>query len=104
MKEVGDRQKTLLLHPVAIRMYALGYRITETVLGPLRNTDQPILSYVWRAWLIAEAPRLAILPLMILGALIFGLGSSVEPGLSERLVWGLIIAPWTETLVMWPIL
>jgi len=74
MRKVLFKLKALLLHPVAIRIYAFGRRIIETVFGPLKNTDQPIISYVWRAWLIASAPRLAILVLVILGAVIFDLG------------------------------
>ncbi len=29
----------------------------KNMLGSLRNTDQPVLSYVWRAWLIALVPE-----------------------------------------------
>jgi hypothetical protein len=74
----------------------------------LRNTNQPILSYVWRAWLIAGIPALFI------AAIATGLGMTG----GQLLDWPwrfrvplwlwflalLLIAPWTETLLMWPVL
>jgi hypothetical protein len=107
MGEAVRRLRTLSLYPVATRVYALGSRIMESVLGPLRNTDQPILSYIWRAWLIAAIPRLALLSLVIVGAIMFGFEMLKEPSadpLIPVLVSGLLLGPWGETLLMWPTL
>ena len=97
MGEVVHRLKALSLHPVAMRMCALGSRITETVLGPLRNTDRPIFSYVWRAWLIAAIPRLALLAFVIgVVAMAGGFEMLKEPGgdpLMQALVFGLLVGP-----------
>lgn len=69
------------------------------VLAWLRNTDQPIMSYVWRALLIAFAPCIVI-------QLILPWES--QAALNEPLIlWfisGLVVAPWAETLLIWAIL
>jgi membrane protease YdiL (CAAX protease family) len=88
--------------------FGAGYKKRESLLSTLRNTDQPILSYVWRAWLIALVPALFI------GAITTGLGMSGGqvpdwlPRVRVSLLFlpfvALLIAPWTETLLMWPVL
>jgi hypothetical protein len=72
----------------------------------LRNTDQPILSYVWRAWLIAFIPSLVV---GAIAASSFALLGYKDPqpdfsSLSELVVVAVLVAPWLETLIMWPVL
>lgn len=74
----------------------------KNMLGSLRNTDQPVLSYVWRAWLIA------LVPSMVLGSIV-GLtmpnkGPSFDGPVWFTVLGILLIGPWVETLFMWPIL
>lgn len=68
----------------------------------LRNTDQPIRSYVWRAWLVLFIPTV---PISII-ATVAGIPGPDIP--SDRLgsfaVGAILIAPWAETLLMLPIL
>ncbi len=76
---------------------------TESILRILRNTDQPIRSYVWRAWLIVFVPTIAI------GTIGAALGiPGPEVPLPDKLgsfaVAAVLIAPWAETLLMLPIL
>jgi hypothetical protein len=92
----------------------------KSILNILRNTDQPVLNYLWRAWLIAFVPTVVI-SLMVEGALwLFvskgpsptgayqGLFSYLEPSLSwKHLSWvvgAILVCPWGETLLMWPAL
>jgi len=75
------------------------------VLRWLRNTDQPVLSYVWRAWLLDRIPTLALAT--ILGALfkVEDTTSSLPDSFSWWFLFGTgLVAPWAETLLMWPIL
>ncbi len=82
--------------------------ITERMLRLLGNTDQPMLSYIWRAWLMALIPSLALTALVALSAVFRGTSGQNPPLLGES-PWGitfgaLIFSPWLETLLMWPIL
>ena len=82
-----------------------GYAFAESMFRLLRNTDQPIFSYVWRAWLIALIPSIAIAAIGSLALAMVGYEDpSLDMSLEFLLIWGILIAPWTETLIMWPIL
>jgi len=92
----------------------------KRILNILRNTDQPVLSYVWRAWIIAFVPSLliSVLVTQLLGLMsnkgpspigaYQGLFSYLEPSLSwKHLSWvvgTILVCPWLETLLMWPAL
>ena len=76
----------------------------KAILRILRNTDQPIASYAWRAGLLALVPSLMISTVVVVAL----------PGQSPELrmnapaivvVFGtLVLSPWTETILMWPVL
>jgi hypothetical protein len=76
---------------------------TDSILQILRNTDQPVRSYLWRAWLIVFVPTVAI---GTIGTALGIPGPEVPlPGkLAFFAVAAILIAPWAETLLMWPIL
>lgn len=74
----------------------------KRVLELLRNTDRPLGSYVWRAWLIAMLPSLVVSALVT-----FALPDSASPLKGPAvfvLVGVLFLSPWLETLLMWPVL
>jgi len=60
MTEIADRKNGLPFRRYAHRIYAIGERIVAGAIRSLRNTDQPMISYIWRAWLIAIIPALLI--------------------------------------------
>ena len=68
----------------------------------LRNTDQPILRYVWKAAL------LALIPSMVVSFLVGLVASGIPPtfkGPKPIIIFNvLFVAPWVETLIMWLIL
>jgi hypothetical protein len=72
------------------------------VLRVLRNTDRSMVGYVWRAWLIALLPSLAI------SAVVTLVLPDHEPPLKGPaaflVVGALLVSPWLETLMMWPVL
>lgn len=70
----------------------------------LRNTDQPVASYVWRAWLISSIPSLVIVTIVViaLGLQPFRAREPEESLIFE--VFGIVLlSPWVETFLMWPI-
>lgn len=84
--------------------------IVGTRLGPilrmLRNIDQPVRSYVLRAWLISIVPTF-----LFIGPIALGMALLVDydPPLPTLdlgfLTFGaLFLAPFVESLIMWPIL
>ena len=82
--------------------------IVKRMLLLLGNTDQPMLSYIWRAWLIALIPSLALSAIVTLSSVIRGTSGKNLPMQGESpweiVFGGLIVSPWFETLLMWPIL
>jgi membrane protease YdiL (CAAX protease family) len=77
----------------------------KKMLRMLANTDQPVRSYVWRAWLIS------IVPTLFIGIIAVGVVGSVgyepppinlPPG--ALIIVGLFFAPFEESFIMWPIL
>lgn len=92
----------------------LATKLMQFILGVLRNTDRPIPVYVWHAWLINFIPCIligAIVVAAIVVAALFGTrllaaADSSRPSLMTlTFFWELVVeAPWTETLIMWPIL
>ena len=92
-----------------LRVMDLAIRLMQFILSVLRNTDRPIPVYVWHAWLIDFIPGILIAAIVV--ASLFGTCLSAEthpllPSLmTPTLFWEMVVkAPWTETLVMWPIL
>lgn len=92
-----------------LRVMDLAIRLMQFILSVLRNTDRPIPVYVWHAWLIEFIQGILIAAIVV--ALLFGTCLSAEthpllPSLmTPTLFWEMVVkAPWTETLVMWPIL
>jgi hypothetical protein len=83
-------------------------KLMQLVLSVLRNTDRPIPVYVWHAWLIDLVPCIiVVLPLLVLlGPRHSAPADSLLPFLiTPRWFWEAVVkAPWTETLIMWPIL
>lgn len=82
----------------------------KTILQILRNTDQPMLSYVWRAWLIILLP---VVVMTTAKSLLELPGPDVESSSllnsDQSLRWSFLVpagfvCPWVETLLMWPIL
>jgi hypothetical protein len=70
------------------------------VLRILRNTDQRMWSYVWKATLISLIPSLAISAVVAL--VIPGKGPDFEgPPLIFTLLGILVLSPWLETLLLW---
>jgi hypothetical protein len=73
----------------------------KSIIPSLRNTDQPVLSYIWRAWLIT------FIPAFLIGVITSQFGEPVslpDRSVMSWIVGALLIAPWVETLVMWPVL
>ena len=72
------------------------------ILNVLRDTDQKLTSYCWKAGLISFVPS------VLVAAVLTPLrgGESIEFDASPlELVFGiLILSPWLETLLMWPVL
>jgi hypothetical protein len=84
---------------------AAAHRALTRILRPVRDTDQPIASYIWRAWLIAFLPSLAISAFVALATSLPG-PKAPPPG-QTGMFWVaavLVLSPWLETLMMWPIL
>jgi hypothetical protein len=85
----------------------LGTKLIPFILSVLRNTDRPIPVYVWNAWLIMDMPGLLIgaIVLVLLGPRLPE-ADSLLPYLMTSARFGLmlVVAAWTETLAMWPIL
>ncbi len=78
----------------------------ESVLSILRNTDQPMTSYVWRAWLISTIPTFLILGPIAGGmALLMGYTPpKLDLPLGFLIFAVLFFAPFVESLMMLPIL
>jgi hypothetical protein len=83
----------------------------KTILHILRNTDQPVLSYVWQAWLIGFIPTIAIGTLV--GLTMPDKVPSIDgtPGSMfykqspiTIVLSAVVLGPWMETCLMWPIL
>jgi hypothetical protein len=75
------------------------------ILRALRNTDRPVASYVWRAWLISFIPSLviALIVTSVLGSHTVKTPAPKQSPISE--VFGVVVlSPWVETFLMWPIL
>lgn len=74
----------------------------KRILALLRNTDRPLAGYVWRAALVA------FIPSVLLSAVVTSLFPSGTPDFEGPvLVLALtfvVVSPWLETLLMWPIL
>jgi hypothetical protein len=75
------------------------------IIRSLRNTDRSIASYVWRAWLISFIPGLAIATI-VFNALGLQPYKDLTVDKSPTFwVFGVVLlSPWAETLLMWPIL
>ncbi len=86
----------------------LATKLMQRILGILRNTDRPIPTYVWHAWLIEFIPTIVILApvLALFGPRMPEAADSVLPSLMTPMwFWiAIVMAPWTETLIMWLIL
>lgn len=77
-------------------------RYIENILRFLRNTDQPILSYVWRAWLVALIPSLLISAIISCAFAVLGYEDTFpDMSLMAFFIGGVLIAPWVETVLMW---
>lgn len=106
MREAERTGNDLSIRNAANETIAALRELTKNTFPLLRNTDQAMLSYVWRAWLIAFIPSL------VLGAIATSAFASLghkDPGpdyssLMEFAIFGVLIAPWLETIIMWPIL
>jgi hypothetical protein len=72
------------------------------ILASLRNTDQPLFSYIWRAWLIALIPSLAMS--IIVSFVMPDKLPKFEGPLAGTVVLLALVGPWFETFLMWPIL
>jgi hypothetical protein len=105
---MGDRDGTPPLLAWTRRVVDLGTKLMQFILSVLRSTDRPIPVYVWHAWLIDVVPALPILVIVIalLGPRRQAAADSLLPSLMTlTFFWELVVkAPWTETLIMWPIL
>lgn len=105
MMESEERGASRLYCGLSERLIMVSHGMSNRIFRPLRNTDQPKLSYVWRAWLITFVPS----P-VIGGILWFTLGLPSNQGMlpNESLLrffsGMLLLSPWGETLLMWPIL
>jgi hypothetical protein len=67
-----------------------------------RRADQPILNYVWKAVIVALIPSLIIGTLVSL--VVPDKGPQFKGPLFLVVFSVLVISPWLETLLMWPIL
>lgn len=74
----------------------------KIILRILSDTQQPILSYVWKATL------LALIPSLVIGVgVALAFPGNVPPlsGSNASVICGaLIVSPWLETFLMWPVL
>lgn len=83
---------------------SLPWTITHfMILRILRNTDQGIGSYVWKAGLIAVVPSLVV-SFVLTTAMQSGPGPMINGPAITAILGVLILSPWLETLLMWPIL
>jgi len=104
---MGNAGSTQPLLAWTRRVMDLGMKLMQLILGALRNTDRPIMVYVWHAWFIVCIPSILIGAIVLL---IFGSrlppGHTLLPSLMTSTWFGvrLVVVAWTETLVMWPIL
>jgi hypothetical protein len=78
-------------------------KLIEHVFRTLRNTNRPVRSYAWRAWLIS------VIPTYVIGSIVVGVLDLPGPQLPDTspiflVTFLLYFAPVVETLVMWPIL
>jgi len=75
------------------------------LIAPLRNTDQPIYSYLWKAWLIDLAGTILIGVPVVTICVFADYGPPPDDRTAPMHVIGLLlIAPWLETLIMWRVL
>jgi hypothetical protein len=72
------------------------------VLQILRNTDQRVWSYVWKAALISLIPSLAISAAVM--SMLPEEGPSFEGPVAVSVVGILVLSPWLETIILWGIL
>ncbi len=97
----------LLFHPASSAwfraMSGLWADPLRSIFNALRNTDQPMLSYVLRAWLIGYFPFWAF---EIIMKVVLKIEDTNAP-ISDSPVWfflgGGLIGPWGETVLMWPL-
>jgi flagellar biosynthesis protein FliQ len=76
-------------------------RYIKSMIRILCNTDQPMLSYIWRAWLIAFIPSVVIGVIAASVIAILGYKDPLpEMSLTFFLVVGVLIGPWVETVFM----
>lgn len=96
-KESGERR----LVRKAAGLFVVVDSYINDKLRILRNTDQPILRYVWRAWLIAFIPSIVVSTLATAVFAMLGYEDRL-PDMSPMffLIVGVIIAPWVETVFM----
>ncbi len=98
----------LLFHPVSSAwfraMSGLWANSLKSIFSALRDTEQPMLSYVWRAWLIAYFPSAVTLMTVTVA---FKTEGMIAPT-TDSPVWFFLkyglLGPWGETVVMWPVL
>lgn len=84
-------------------------RARDFIMRELGDTDQPVVRYVWRAWLLSIVPTgvIGLLTYLLLGDPPNASALDLDPELlSQPLLTGAlwVLAPWIETLMMWPIL
>lgn len=100
--KLGKEPRENLLEKMLSGVKGLQEDPLKGTLDALRNTDQHILSYVWRAWLIAFIPSAAIG--IIVGLLLPDKMPSFDGPLVGTVLIMVLIGPWLETLLMWAIL
>lgn len=104
---MGNRGGALPLLAWTRLVMNLATKLMQLVLSALRNTDLPIPVYLWNAWLIDVIPAI---PIVVIVIALFGTRLPADDPLVPSLMtltffWELVVkAPWTETLIMWPIL
>lgn len=74
------------------------------ILQALRNTEQPAYNYIWKAWLISFVPSMVIsfIVQLTMPAQMPPLDAKAPVALTVLGI--LVISPWSETLLMWPVL
>ena len=74
----------------------------KKILRILRNTDQRVWNYVWKATLISLLPSLAISAVVM--SMLPDEGPSFEGPVVLSVIGMLVLSPWLETIILWGIL
>lgn len=71
------------------------------ILQTLSNTDQPVISYVWRAWLMTSIPSTIIGMVAFYALSAFGYEAPhSDMSFAFLVIGGVVVMPWVETVFL----